>query len=206
MDFNRVSSVSLKLWIVLSVILMTVCLVLVMTLSSMARRVVVLPQLFSPDTMRFGQFIEATNMGAPVKEKKLIDEMLIRFYVENRHFYIPDGGELTYRYGGFGPVGRLSTPGIYGGFIRSKGNFLENLPNETGTTSVDITHVERVDNTFTVDFDVYRYDKGQQMFAGSRRATVKVGYSPVYRSFRKDFANPYGLFVHYYEESGLKKR
>ena len=206
MHFIRFSNVSLRFWMGLSIVLMTICLILVMTLSNMAPRIVVLPQLFTPDTMRFGQFIEATNLGAQVKEKRLIDEMLVRFYVENRYFYVPDGWELAYRYGGRGPVARLSTPNIYSGFVRGKGNYLENLQEKSETTSIDITKINRRDNTFTVDFDIYRFNNGQRMFGGSRRATIQVGYSPRFINFSKDFANPYGLFVSHYKETTLKKR
>ena len=205
----RFSNFSLRFWIGLSIVLMVICLILVMTLSEMAPRVVVLPQLISKDTMRFDQFVEVTNLKAPVKERKLIDEMLIRFYVENRHFYIPDIAEMSYRYGRWGPVGRMSAPNVYGAFMKSKGNYLENIRNETATKMADITSVTRRDNTFTVDFDVYSLDHERRAFAGSRRATIEVGYNPRMSDrlkFAKDFANPYGLYIKIYEESGLKKR
>jgi len=206
MAFFRFSAISLRVWMGLSIVLMTICLILVMTLSNMAPRIVVLPQLFSPDTMRFDQFVEATNINAKIKEQKLIEEMLIRFYVENRYFYVPDGWELAYRYGGFGPIARLSAPEIYIDFIRGKGNYLENLQEAAETTTVDIIDLRRRDNTFTVDFDVYRFNGGQRLFGGTKRATIRIGYHPRYRGFRKDFVNPYGLFVTYYKETGLKKR
>jgi len=202
----RFSDISLRLWMGLSVVLITVCLIMVVTLSNMAPRVTVLPQLFSPDTMRFGQFVEATNMNTRLKERELIDEMLIRFYVENRYFYVPDGMELAYRYGGIGPIARLSEPSIYIGWVSGKGSYLENLQEATETTTVDIINLTRRDNTFTVDFDIYRFNGGQRFFGGTRRATIRVGYHPRYKGFRKDFVNPYGLFVSYYKETALKKR
>ena len=205
MHFIRFSTVSLRVWIGFSIVLMTICLIMVLTLSNMAPRVTVLPQLFSQDTMRFGQFVEATNLGAQVKEKNLIEEMLLRFYVENRHFYIPDGHELVYRYGGGGPIARLSQPNIYLKWVAGKGNYLERLQESTETTTVDIVNFKKDDKTFTIDFDVYRFNNGQQMFGGRRRATIRVGYDPRRRSFGKDFANPYGLFVWHYDETALKK-
>ena len=206
MSSFRFSAISLKIWMGLAALLMAICLILVMTLSNMAPRIVVLPQLFSPDTMRFGQFVEATNMGARLKERELIDEMLIRFYVENRYFYVPDGAELAYRYGGSGPVARLSIPPIYIAFVSSKGDYLDNVQQLTETATVDILSIKRQDNTFTVDFDLYRGGGAKRIFSGTRRATIRVGYSPSYVSFRGDFVNPYGLFVTYYNETGLKKR
>ena len=130
MSFNKIFLVvPLKFWMGLSIVLMTICIVFVITLSNMAPHIQVIPQLFRFDPMSANQFIEATaiNPKVTLKERKLIEEMLVRFYIENRHFYIPDAAELKYRYGRSGPIARLSAPEIYDEFIKSKGNYLENV-------------------------------------------------------------------------------
>lgn len=199
----RLSTVSLKFWIGLSIVLMTVCILLVLTLLNMAPQVKVIPQMFSPDSMTFPQLIEATNINAlNAQERRLIDEMMVRFYIENRHFYIPDRAELDYRYGPRGPVGRLSAPAIYNKFIAGKGNYAENIANDDGARTVDILNVTRRDNTFTVDFRLYSYNKGKVIPGGTRRATVKIGYNRAFRNFARDFANPFGLYVVSYDETG----
>ena len=177
MFFKKIFSiVPLRFWIGLSIVLMTVCVVLVMTLSKMAPQIQVMPQLFRRDAMSADQFVEATaiNPAVVLKESKLIDEMLVRFYIENRYFYVPDMDELAYRYGRLGPIARLSIPGIYSGFVKSKGNYLENVQNNPDTVSVDILNVRRRDNVFTVDFDIYKFVDGRQVFGGTRRATLKI--------------------------------
>ena len=210
MQFKRLSmsSISLRGWIGITVALMVLMIWFVLTLFHMAPDIVVLPQLFSPDIMRFNQFIEATNLNAQaqVKEHFLIDEMMIRFYIENRHFYVPDGAELAYRYGGRGPVARLSSPQIYQTFLAEKGPYLESVQNATGSSVVDITAVSRRDNTFTVDFDQYIQEGMQVRFAGSYRATAKIAYSAAHQNFSSDFINPFGMVVVSYDETILKKR
>lgn len=192
---------------VLVVLLMTGLVLLVITISNTASRVAVLPQLFSPDIMKFNHFIETTNMQVPVKEKKLIDEMLIRFYVENRNNYIPNLYELTYRYGENGPIARLSEPTVFNDFRAQIGNFTENLQNKTlvETKTIDITRLIRQDNVFTVDFDIYYFDGYKPSYGGTRRATAQIAYAPQYRRFSTDFVNPYGFVVISYKETPLKK-
>ncbi len=181
---------------------------LVITISNTASRVDVIPQLFSPDVMQFNHFVEATNMRAPVKERKLIDEMMVRFYVENRNNYIPNLYEMSYRYGANGPIARLSSPAVFRQFQGQIGNFTEQLQDKTSvaTKTIDITRLSRQDNTFTVDFDIYQFDGNKVSFGGSYRAILQISYDAAYRQFATDFANPYGMVVVSYKESFLKKR
>ena len=174
----------------------------------MAPRIQVIPQLFRKDTMNANQFVEATAINPYVsnKESKLIDEMLIRFYVENRYFYVPDIAEMRYRYGRRGPVARLSVPRVYAAFSKSKGNYLENIQNNPYTESIDIWRVNRRDNVFYVDFDVYRFLDNRESLRGTKRATIEIDHSWGRRRFGKDFGNPYGLYVKSYDETALKKR
>ena len=199
------ATLSIKVWASLMIVLMTGTVLLVITLSDVAPKVNAIPQLFSKDPMNFGQLVEVTNFNTQVKEKALIDEMLVRFYIENRVNYIPDISELSYRYGEMGPIRRLSSPGVYGEFLAQIGNFAEGVSAESATRSADIIQVRRTDNNFTVDFDVYAFNKGIISFMGRRRATVRIDYSPAYRGFMSDFVNPYGLIVVSYRETGVKK-
>ena len=210
MFFKKIfSKLPLNLWMGLSIVLMAVCVLLVMTLSDMAPKVQVMPQLFRQDALSGNQFVEATAISpwVRVKESRLIDEMLVRFYVENRYFYVPDRAELAYRYGRTGPVARLSTPRIYNTFLKGKGNYLEDAQTNPETISVDIWRVARRDNVFYVDFDVYRFMDGRAGLRNTRRATIKIGHNWARRDIRRsDFANPYGFYVMSYEESALQKR
>ena len=206
MKRTRFSVISIKIWMGLLIVLLTMAVLFVLTLSNMAPQLNVVPQLFLKDPMNFNQLAEVTNLKARIKEQKLIDEMLVRFYIENRVNYIPDMIELSYRYGDEGPVYRLSAPDVYSQFLKTVGNYTESDEENTATTVADILQVDRMDNTFTVDFDVYNYDKGIMSFGGRRRATVRISHAPAYRGFGADFVNPYGFVVVSYGETGLKKQ
>ena len=204
----KLSDISLKVWMGLTGVLMFLMVWIVLTLSNMAPQVAVLPQLFSPDIMRFGQRIEATNLnaGQQLTDRKLIDEMLVRFFVENYHFYIPDRWELDYRYGPMGPVARLSTPKVYSGFMADKKDYRNDIENKTYTQMADITRVSRRDNVFTVDFDLYEMKGFKVQKVGSRRATLRVGFYKGRQLYLTDFINPFGLTVEVYDESqNIKK-
>lgn len=208
MKHLKMSNISVKIWMFFVACLLAISILFVITIANTASRVSVVPQLFMPDIMKFNHFMEVTNMQVPVKEKKLIEEMLVRFYVENRNEYIPNLYELSYRYGGNGPIARLSSPAVFGDFLAQIGNFTENLQEKGVTTnSIDITRLDRQDNTFTVDFDVYQFDGNRVILTESRRAVVKiVTGNPAYMRFSSDFSNPYGVFVDFYRETVLKKR
>ena len=202
------SDVSLKVWMGVTGGLMFLMVWIVLTLSHMAPQVAVLPQLFSPDIMRFGQRVEATNLnaGEQLTDRKLIDEMLVRFFVENYHFYIPDRWELDYRYGPLGPIARLSTPAVYRKFMADKKDYRTNVENKRYTQMADITSVSRRDNVFTVDFDLYEMHDMKVSKAGSRRATLRVGFYRGRQLYLTDFVNPFGLTVEVYDESlNIKK-
>ena len=148
------------------------------------------------------------GMARPFEEMDLVDEMLMRFFIENWHTYIPDLRELTYRYGQRGPVGRLSVPAVFRQFSKKMAGFGEELKEKaqnTSTKAIDILRVTRSDNTFTVDFDIINFDGKSKSSGGRWRAVARITHSPNYRQFGSDFANPYGFVVTYYKEDPLKK-
>ena len=204
----QISEVPLKVWMGLAIILMILMVWQVLTLSRMASEIKVLPQLFSPDVMRFNQYLEATNLdaGRQLTDRKLIEEMLVRFFVENYHFYIPDKWELQYRYGPLGPVARLSTPAVYARFMDGKEDLANQTQDVTRTAMANITRVTRQGDVFTVDFDTYEMDDLQVRKTGSRRATLRVGYYSGRVYYLNDFVNPFGLTVESYDETDNIKK
>lgn len=214
----------MKVWMGIVVLLLSFTILLVITLSDMAPKINVLPQIFPKDVMNFGQFVETTNMNVGTaalrkadnrelrrrfKELDLTDEMFVRFFIENWHTYIPDLGELSYRYGPQGPVARLSAPSIYRRYQQSHLGFEQQLKESAHNqeaTSVDIVKLSRLDNNFTVDFDIYQHMGNTITFGGRKRATIRITHLPGYRKFRRDFVNPYGFVITSYNETALKKQ
>ena len=197
------SDFSIKAWLIITGTLMAINIFFALTLMHMAPQAHVLAQLLTPNVMSFGQAIEATSFAAPVGDKKLIEEMLIRFYIENRLEFIPDIGEMAYRWGAGGPVRRLSSPAVYGQFIQSKGDYVTDSKNRTDTRSVHIRSVRRQNNIFTVDFDVYRQEGTAVQRPQSLRAVITIAESPAYRGFGRDFINPFGTVITKYDETKI---
>ena len=165
--------------------------------------------------MFFGRYLEIENLNQEkIKEKALLDDMLIRFYLENRNEYMPDKTEMTSRWGSMGPVARLSSGGVYGDFWKVKSKELEAIGDTDAlsgekenmdTKSIDIISMGRVDNVFTVDFDTYQRRGTSSRNLGRKRAIIEIRYNPrsPYR-FASDFANPHGVTVTSYKESEKK--
>ena len=241
----RLSSLSMKVWMGAVVVLMFVTIWLTTTLSDMAPKLNVLPQVFSRDAMNFNEFVETTNlnsgwcslldgddsiqaqdlkralrlrcdedevrsvgMARPFEEMGLVDEMLMRFFIENWHNYVPDLKEMSYRYGRRGPVRRLASSAVARQYAQKTAGFAEKLKeneHNTATKTVDIIKITRSGDTFTVDFDIINYDGKSKSSGGRWRATARMTHRPAYRQFGRDFINPYGFVVIYYKEDPLKK-
>ncbi len=211
----QVQTSSFKVWLLIVSALLGVMVLLSLTLVNVTPKIKVLPQFFTKDTMFFGRYLEIENLNQEkIKEKELIDNMLIRFYLENRNEYMPDKTEMAYRWGSRGPVARLSSNNVYQDFWKVKSKELEGIGDADAlsgekenmdTKSIDIISIGRVDNVFTVDFDTYQRRKTTARNLGRTRAVIEVKYNPGNRyRFASDFSNPYGLMVTSYTESEKK--
>jgi hypothetical protein len=196
-------SLSLRGWLFITTVVMAMNIFLALTLVHFAPKVQVVAQFFSPNVMNFGQLTEATSFNGDVSDKRLIDEMLVRYYIHMRHEFIRDKYELSRRWGPIGPVARLSFPNVYQDFSDNIGELDEKIKNSAGTSSPHVTSVSRFDNIFTVDFDVYEWINGGVVRRG-RRAVIRVVDLPERRGFWFDMVNPYGLTVQQYNETEKK--
>lgn len=197
---------SVRGWLVITAILMAINIFLALTLAHFAPEIRVVAQLFSPNIMNFSHLNEATSFEGQVSDKRLIDEMLVRYYIRMRHDFIRDEYELTNRWGPRGPIARLSAPDVYQAFFAKNGNLEETVKRYPGTASVHITDVSRLDNIFTVDFDIYEWANGGLARVQSRRAVIRFVDVPSRRSFAVDMVNPYGFTVTQYTETQKKRR
>ena len=196
---------SLRGWLIITSVVMAVNIFLALILVHFAPQIQVVAQLFSPNIMNFGQLTEATSFDGQVSDKRLIDEMLVRYYVRMRNDFIRDQYELSNRWGPSGPVARLSSLNVYQDFWAQKGEMEELAKKYPGTAATYITSVSRLDNIFTVDFDVYEWVNGGVARVSGRRAVIRVSDIPTRRSFATDMVNPYGLTVLQYTETEKKR-
>lgn len=197
---------SLRGWLFITAIVMAINIFLTLTLVHFAPKVKVVAQLFSPNVMNFGQLSEAASLEGVVSDKRLIDEMLVRYYIRMRHEFIRDEYELTRRWGPSGPIARLSFPDVYQNFFKENGNLEETVKKYPGTASTHITSISRLDNIFTVDFDVYDWVNSGVGGVKSRRAVIRFIDIPGRRGFWIDMVNPYGFTVQQYTETEKKRR
>lgn len=180
---------------------MAVNILFVLTLAQMAPHLRVVAQVLTKDIMLSNQYIEATPFEANIADKKLIDEMLVRHYLEMRHTLFSDAFEMGRRWGPGGPVWILSTPAVFGAFYAGKAEMLEEIGKSPISRTVDVRSVNRKDDIFSVEFDVLSYDGVSAVSQKSYHVILHVAYTPARRVFSPNFTNPYGMIIVSYGET-----
>ena len=138
-----------------------------------------------------------------VKHDRL-DEMLVRYYVETRYSNVPDREEMERRLGKQGTLAYLSSPDVYKDF-KAKDDLIESAETSLAR-SVDILAVkkEKGQSYYTVDFDVYIYDRLSGWSKESKRVVVRFMHVPSRRMLNQTLANPYGFVVTRLDESSRR--
>ncbi len=193
-----------KFWMFFASILMGINLFLILTLLQMTPELKVIAQILTTSPMQSNQLLQTEPFSRRGGEKNLIDETLVRFYMDSRYSTFHDKREMEYRWGRGGPVARLSSPDVYDKFRGGLPEDMSSVANAHSTTSIDILSLTRLDNIFTIEFDVYTYNRGT-ISSKRKVAIVTVGYHPSRKFFNTNYSNPFGLFVRSYEESAKKK-
>ena len=138
------------------------------------------------------------------KDRRDIEEMLARYYLDMRYTYIPDVAEMTYRWGPISPLMRLSTPAVHRSITKGKDveDFLNKMPkNEVRT--IEIQSFERVKERRQFNVNMYVYtlnDEGQVQWE-SYQVLMDFAYSNARKRFDRDFTNPYGLYFYNISET-----
>ena len=192
-----------KFWMVIASIIIGINLFLILTLIQMAPKLQVIAQILTTSPMQSNQLLQTEPFSYNAGDKKLIDETLIRYYMDARYTSFQDKDEMQRRWGGAGPVARLSTQDVYRNFAGDLKEKLTAVNNSNTTTNVDIISISRLDNIFTIEFDVYTYGRGN-VRSQRKVAVVTVGYNPGRRFFNASYSNPFGMFVKSYQESVKK--
>lgn len=199
-----------RISLVAAIFLLVCLLVLVLTALYMGDKLKVRAQFFPIAVSRSNEFSRPTlhefsqlntfspmyfdtkinGIEAGVRDKGMIDEMLVRYYLEMRYTQIPDLSEMAYRWGIGGPVYFLSTSKLYNSFIGKWDKKIASLGNNVIT--IDIKKVKKEGNSFKVDFDLYEnLPDGQPRFK-SKHADLKFRYAN-FHMYTPFFSNPYGL-------------
>ncbi len=200
-----------KGWLLIASAMLGLNLFIILTLVQTAPQLRVVAQVLPQDMMTSLQMAEAAALESDVGDKKLIEEMLVRFYLTQRYTFFPDELEMTQRWGGNGAISILSTPSVYQKYQEDIKPLREVIKSTTKTTYVDVRSLSRQDNTFTVDFDLYTMEKGLPTQRKSRTAVIRFQNIAGRRLLsanaynRLGFTNPYGFTVTSYNESEKKQ-
>ena len=192
-----------KFWMIIASFIIGINLFLILTLLQMAPKLQVVAQVLTSSPMTSVQLLQTEPFSKSTGDKKLIDETILRFYLDSRYNAFQDKSEMTYRWGPRGPVAFFSSPKVYREFSAGLQEKINAVSNNKASTSIDIISISRIDNIYTVEFDVYTYMRGQ-LSKKRRIAIVEVAYHPARRSFNPLHSNPFGMYIQKFTET-IKK-
>ena len=194
----------------ISVFLSLLLVMLSLTALQVGGKLTVVPQFFSATKEtaailgKFTQLNSISPISSGNEGKGLIDEMLVRYYLEMRYSQIPDAAEMQVRWGTGGPVDLLSLPSIYSKFAAKASPKIDKLPRNVITIDIKRLWRDR-NNTFNIDFLIYeRFPNGMHNVI-AKNVILRFRYYR-YRIFRNStkFNNPYGFTVIHFEETEKK--
>ncbi len=190
-----------KFWFVLCALSLMFNFFLVLTLQQTAPQLQVLAQIVPQDTVTSKQLSVLEPFDAEMMEQGKIEEMLVRFYLNNRYQFIPDVTEMTRQWNSV--LRSLSTASVFNEFDPPAD--LEKLDKATFTTSAFVRSLNRIDNTWTAEVEVYTRNMENGMVTLKIYDVVLETISDKSLAFvSRDFLNPFGLRVIAYRET-LKK-
>lgn len=167
----------------------------------------VLVQFFptTKDSATLHEFTQLNTLSPIEKgDRKLIEEMLMRHYLEMRYEQIPDVREMKYRWGVPGPVYILSTLTLYNEFAAGLEKKLEDLPEVVITIEIEKI-LEHRDNRFRVDFRIFENMPSGQVRVKEKNAVLEFRYATGRPRWDPKLINPYGLIFVRFEERDRKR-
>ena len=196
-----------KFWMSFAGVLIAINLFFILTLMQMAPQLKIIAQVLTTP-MNSTQLIQTDPLSddirnqnfAKLTDKNLIEEMFVRYYLTERYMIVNDEADMLQKWGGGGPVAILSTPDVYQKYIKSLGELPEKIREIPYTQNIDILSISRLNNTWTVEFDIYRLN-GTVRTKKTQVARLTTAEAPFFRFFRTTSANLYGFIVVEFEDS-----
>lgn len=192
-----------KFWMIVAAVLIAMNLFFVLTLLQMAPELKIISQVLT-EPMNSNQFIQAEPFESDISDKNLIEQMMVRNYITHRYTMFPDEEEMNFQWGPNGLISQLSIGRVYSAFYESLGELPKQIRQMPFTQGVDIRSINRHNDIWTVEFDIYRM-AGGALQKQTKVAVLKVGEHPVFRFYRTDFSNPYGFHVITYTDAEKKQ-
>jgi len=204
-----------KFWMTLAAISIAINLIIVLTLVQMAPKLKMIAQLLpsSETTVNTSSHIQVDTL--PVRglldstsdinksNRALIDEMLVRYYIDARLSSFADEFEMKARWDAGGTIHRLSSPGVYREFSKDIREKLKTIKNQRTTVSVHIDSLSNLGNTYTAEVDVYvhsSFEPNEKPKVQRRVVTMQIGHRNNIHRYNKFESNPFGFYVGVYKE------
>ena len=193
---RRSSLVLFYISLITSILMVSSLVFLALTALQTARSAQVVAQFFTATKEAKGILVEFSQLNSitPMEtiDRKLLDEMMVRYYLEMRYTQIPDQQEMAYRWGIGGPVHILSGPLVYNEFSKDLKKKIESLPDVVKT--IQIQKVTHTGAGFDIDFLIFdNYSDGRPSTYSGRNVMVDFTYSKSRRRYQGNYTNPYGI-------------
>ena len=216
MNFKELDSLdTFRISSIVALIFVSLLVLLSLTGLEMSSRLQVTPQFFI-DPRILGESSQRTTLyslkdssGRSESGQKIIDEMLVRYYLMMRYEQIPDLPEMAFRWGKDGVIYLLSTVDVYSDFARQIQSTVASLPDMVQT--VEIKHLERIKTDsgkdarrFSVDIVLHEQYPDGHVVSKAKTVQIAFGYTRRRRLFSKYLTNPYGFTISSFIESDNK--
>lgn len=170
------------------------------------RGVYVLPQFLSSRLMDSKQLITTSPFDKGFVfydqdyDRLMIEEMLIRYYLEMRYTFFPNSAEMMRRWGWNSPMAYLSSSGVHRELV---GQDLEQKIRDMGESirTVNITKFEKDsknDYARNIQMEIYIL-RPDGFLENVQKYNVRLvfNYNNKYKLFTPNFNNPYGMYFTY---------
>lgn len=160
----------------------------ILTLYQMGERLSVLvqPLTFTRDS---DSVVIADDLNKNVASLDLINEAMVRHYIETRYTTIPDYRAMVYRWGG--EMALMSSDSVYRNFLGRDAEQKIEQAAKSSPTVVHIKDVQKAGANWAVEFDLLS-DNGQ---VGTYVASLKTQNNMSRCFFGDGFINPIGTVV-----------
>ena len=170
------------------------------TLFQAVLQIHVVAQVVHQNTLFLSDLAQMTPLA--VTNRLKIDEMLVRYYLEMRYSVIRDKMEMARRWAAGGIIDYLSSPAAYKAFAPSQAEVESKISN-TPSRVIDITRLERHDDYYSVDFDLYELGNNRWN-KRSRTVVLQFAYARVRAALSPAIGNPNGFIITRVSESEKK--
>lgn len=201
-------------WISLAAAVFSVVLTLLfsMTLFFQAQRdnngrgLYVLPQFLSPQAMFSKElaitsaFDKGENYYDQDYDRRMIEEMLVRYYLTMRYTFFPNHTEMTYRWRWGSALSRISATEVHKEFVgEDLDQKIRDLGENVKTVNIVSLKKDEKDNrAFNVQMEIYTL-RPDGFLEKIEKYDVRLNfdYKNRYKIFSPNFNNPYGMYFTY---------